>query len=160
MPKISAGHGWSWKFFFADFQILGPLGCQGWVVIPQMWKKSKSLHRTVQSYKTCFHTNNSICLAYFINKLYVSATDREDLRHDGHSGKTADDPTERLVQWWWTFLKKYLYKIWKFDTYIFMIFLLVWYDCQQMVNGSDETLHAVYFWLVRLISFIYILFFR
>jgi hypothetical protein len=23
------------KFFFANFQILGPLGCQGWVVIPQ-----------------------------------------------------------------------------------------------------------------------------
>jgi hypothetical protein len=23
------------KNFFANFQILGPLGCQGWVVIPQ-----------------------------------------------------------------------------------------------------------------------------
>ncbi len=23
------------KIFFASFQILGPLGCQGWVVIPQ-----------------------------------------------------------------------------------------------------------------------------
>ncbi len=29
LPKMSAGHGWSWKFFFANFQILGPLGCQG-----------------------------------------------------------------------------------------------------------------------------------
>ncbi len=28
------------KKFFADFQILGPLGCQGWVVIPQNVKKS------------------------------------------------------------------------------------------------------------------------
>jgi hypothetical protein len=29
------------KFFFANFQILGPLGCQGWVVIPQNVKKVK-----------------------------------------------------------------------------------------------------------------------
>jgi hypothetical protein len=29
------------KFFFASFQILGPLGCQGWVVIPQNVKKVK-----------------------------------------------------------------------------------------------------------------------
>jgi hypothetical protein len=27
--------------FFANFQILGPLGCQGWVVIPQNVKKAK-----------------------------------------------------------------------------------------------------------------------
>jgi hypothetical protein len=45
LPKISAGHGWNRNFFFANFQILGPLGCQGWVVIPQnAKKKSKSLH--------------------------------------------------------------------------------------------------------------------
>ena len=42
LPKISAGHSWSWNFFFANFQILGPLGCQGWVVIPQNVKKSKN----------------------------------------------------------------------------------------------------------------------
>ncbi len=42
LPKISAGHGWSWKFFFANFQILGPLGCQGWVVIPQNVKKCQN----------------------------------------------------------------------------------------------------------------------
>ncbi len=48
LPKISAGHAWSWKNFFANFQILGPLGCQGWVVIPQnVKKKSKSLHPSV-----------------------------------------------------------------------------------------------------------------
>ena len=48
LPKISAGHGWSRKFFLAIFQILGPLGCQGWVVIPQnVKKKSKSLHPNV-----------------------------------------------------------------------------------------------------------------
>ncbi len=41
LPKISAGHGWSWKFFFANFQTLGLLGCQGWVVIPQNVKKVK-----------------------------------------------------------------------------------------------------------------------
>jgi hypothetical protein len=28
-------------FFFASFQILGPLGCQGWVVIPQNVNKVK-----------------------------------------------------------------------------------------------------------------------
>jgi hypothetical protein len=30
------------KFFFANFQILGPLGCQGWVVIPQNVKISQN----------------------------------------------------------------------------------------------------------------------
>jgi hypothetical protein len=29
------------KIFFANFQILGPLGCQGWVGIPQNVKKVK-----------------------------------------------------------------------------------------------------------------------
>ncbi len=29
------------KFFFANFQIRGPLGCQGWVVIPQNVKKNQ-----------------------------------------------------------------------------------------------------------------------
>jgi hypothetical protein len=29
------------KFFFANFQILWPLGCQGWVVIPQNVKNAK-----------------------------------------------------------------------------------------------------------------------
>ncbi len=37
LQKISAGHGWSWKIFFANFQILGPLGCQ----VPQNVKKVK-----------------------------------------------------------------------------------------------------------------------
>jgi hypothetical protein len=32
------------EFFFANFQILGDLGYQGWVVIPQNVKKPKSLH--------------------------------------------------------------------------------------------------------------------
>jgi hypothetical protein len=35
------------KFFFGNFQILGPLGCQGWVVLPQNVKKPKSLHPSV-----------------------------------------------------------------------------------------------------------------
>jgi hypothetical protein len=30
------------KIFFANFQIHGPLGCQGWVVIPQIVKKSQN----------------------------------------------------------------------------------------------------------------------
>jgi len=42
LAKISAGHAWSWKFFFANFQILGPLGCQEWVVLPQNGKKSQN----------------------------------------------------------------------------------------------------------------------
>ncbi len=42
LSKISAGHGWSWKFFLANFQILGPLGFQGWVAIPQNVKKSQN----------------------------------------------------------------------------------------------------------------------
>ncbi len=29
------------QIFFANFPILGPLGCQGWVVIPQNVKKVK-----------------------------------------------------------------------------------------------------------------------
>ncbi len=41
LPNIFASHGWSWIFFFANYQILGPLGCQGWVVLPQILKKSK-----------------------------------------------------------------------------------------------------------------------
>jgi hypothetical protein len=56
LPKISAGHRWSWKFFFAYFQTLGPLGCQGWLVIPQNVKKSQNhctlmgrLHRLAES---------------------------------------------------------------------------------------------------------------
>ncbi len=36
------------EIFFANFQILGPLGCQGWVAIPQNVKKPKSLHPSVE----------------------------------------------------------------------------------------------------------------
>ncbi len=36
------------KFFFVNFQILGPLGCQGWVVIPQNVKKSQN-HCTLRN---------------------------------------------------------------------------------------------------------------
>jgi hypothetical protein len=36
------------KFFFANFQILGPLVCQRWVVIPQNVKKPKPLHSVVE----------------------------------------------------------------------------------------------------------------
>ncbi len=49
LPKISAGHAWIWKKIFANFQILGPLGCQGWVVIPQNVKKSQN-HCTLMYY--------------------------------------------------------------------------------------------------------------
>jgi hypothetical protein len=36
------------KIFFCQFQNLGPLGYQGWVVIPRNVKKPKSLHPTAQ----------------------------------------------------------------------------------------------------------------
>ncbi len=64
LPKISAGHGWSWKFFFANFQILGPLGCQGWVVIPQNVKKVKITAPYCLRYAvTAFFTISRISLA-------------------------------------------------------------------------------------------------
>ncbi len=43
-PVFAKNFRWPWMkvtFFFANFQILGPLGCQGWVVIPQNVKKVK-----------------------------------------------------------------------------------------------------------------------
>jgi hypothetical protein len=36
------------KFFFANFQILGPLECQGRVVMSKNVKKPKSMHPTLQ----------------------------------------------------------------------------------------------------------------
>jgi hypothetical protein len=35
--------------FFSNFQILGPLGCQGWVVIPQNVKKKSQNHCPLES---------------------------------------------------------------------------------------------------------------
>ena len=55
LPKISAGHGWSWNFFFANFQTLGPLGCQGWVVIPQNVKTSQNHCTLMYSIYTALH---------------------------------------------------------------------------------------------------------
>ncbi len=40
LPKISTAMD-EVEIFFANFKILGPLGCQGWVVIPQNVKKVK-----------------------------------------------------------------------------------------------------------------------
>jgi hypothetical protein len=49
LPKFPQAMDEVENFFFANFQILGPLGCQGWVVIPQnVKKKSKSLHPSIQ----------------------------------------------------------------------------------------------------------------
>jgi hypothetical protein len=45
------------KIFFANFQILGPLGCQGWVVIPQNVKMSKSLHPNTHTVITMDRTS-------------------------------------------------------------------------------------------------------
>jgi hypothetical protein len=45
------------EIFFANFQILGPLGCQGWVVIPENVKK-------IQNHCTLLYTHND-CLNLF-----------------------------------------------------------------------------------------------
>ncbi len=67
LPKIAAGHGWSWNFFFANFQILGPLGCQGWVVIPQNVKKnSKSLHPNVHLCLISLYMGSGFLSAIFV----------------------------------------------------------------------------------------------
>ncbi len=58
LSKISAGHGRSWNFFFANFQILGPLGCQGWVAIPQNVKKSQN-HCTLVPIFCCKPSTNA-----------------------------------------------------------------------------------------------------
>ncbi len=39
---------------FANFQILGPLGCQGWAVMSQNVKRPKSLHPTLQCLSNLF----------------------------------------------------------------------------------------------------------
>jgi hypothetical protein len=75
LPKIFASHGWIWKFSYATFKILGPLECQGWVVIPQNVKKSQN-HCTLL-YMLCEHTGihcgmYSICIGH----LYVQITSR------------------------------------------------------------------------------------
>jgi hypothetical protein len=48
LPKIFTSYGWNWNFF-ANFQILGSLGCQGWVVIPQNVKNPNSLHPSLHT---------------------------------------------------------------------------------------------------------------
>ncbi len=73
LPKISAGHGWSWKFFFANFQTLGPLGCQGWVVLPQNVKKS-------QNHCTLLLKSNSASLGQDRTNIHVFAGWREPSR--------------------------------------------------------------------------------
>jgi hypothetical protein len=63
------------NFFVAHFQILGPLGCQGWVVIPQNVKKSQNqctlpYTEVVHVYGTvikllkhlCFTVQNKLCI--------------------------------------------------------------------------------------------------
>jgi hypothetical protein len=53
------------NFFFANFKILGPLGCQGWVVIPQNVKKTKSLHPNGDLTQRQIHyrRTNEVCSA-------------------------------------------------------------------------------------------------
>ncbi len=56
---------------FADFQILGPLGCQGWVVIPQNVKKSKNHCTLVQGRSNGSAADPSLtcdlCWMFYIN---------------------------------------------------------------------------------------------
>ncbi len=68
--KYSAGHAWSWNFFFANFQILGPLGCQGWVVIPQNVQKSQN-HCTLMRSKA--HTALTAPLVLHHTRIYKRA---------------------------------------------------------------------------------------
>jgi hypothetical protein len=51
------------KIFFANFQILGPLGCQGWVVIPQNVKKFKITALYCTQYT--LHSTPTGCLRLF-----------------------------------------------------------------------------------------------
>ncbi len=46
------------EIFFANFQILAPLGCQGWVVIPQNAKKSQNHCILLHIY---VWTHNGLC---------------------------------------------------------------------------------------------------
>ncbi len=80
LPKISAGHAWSWKFFFANFQILGPLGCQGWVVIPQNEKKSQN-HCTLM-YNSLLTKQNNLenCILLYIYRIQLSDTSSNKIR--------------------------------------------------------------------------------
>jgi len=57
------------KKFFANFQIFGPLGCQGWVVIPQNVKKSKNhctlicslIYHSLLSCTVCTYVRMNVC---------------------------------------------------------------------------------------------------
>ncbi len=81
------------KKIFANFQILGPLGCQGWVVIPQNVKKSQNHctlmriliirvlvppSRTSLGGLSCYHictrrtTNTDYCSGSPLNLLFYS----------------------------------------------------------------------------------------
>jgi hypothetical protein len=53
---------------FFDFQILGPLGCQGWVVMTKNMKKPKSLHPTP-------HSPSPIAFYLFVSKHNVFYSD-------------------------------------------------------------------------------------
>ncbi len=46
------------KKILANFQILGPLGCQGWVVIPQNVKKSQNHCTLIPSVPNLFQNIN------------------------------------------------------------------------------------------------------
>ncbi len=54
------------EIFFANFQILGPLGCQGWVVIPQNVKKSQN-HCTLieRLHKECHCSDEGFRRSFF-----------------------------------------------------------------------------------------------
>ncbi len=77
LPKISAGHGWSWKIFFANFQTLGPLGCQGWVVIPQNVKKSQN-HCTLIPVSSVWFNQNLFKYCTVARMCSVNAQDLHD----------------------------------------------------------------------------------
>ncbi len=62
--------------FFANFQILGPLGCQRWVVIPQNVKKVK----ITAPYSVVNQENVYVMSEYILQHQYVDLDLRTFLR--------------------------------------------------------------------------------
>ncbi len=111
LAKISAGHGWSWKFFFCNFQILGPLGCQGWVVIPRNVKKSQNhcilLYSTVFSEKVWAflkYTGFDGWEVYFLDERFCIRKPLSDIvfliTADDYRPQTKDISCEQYSPWY------------------------------------------------------------
>ncbi len=76
LPKISAGHGWSWNFFLPIFKSLGPQGIRDGLLYLKMWKKSKSLHPNIHVLSSfpSFLGRLLVYIDKFINKHYITGS--------------------------------------------------------------------------------------